>query len=172
MDSSRARVHGVLRADREFLQALRRHVVGADAARVESRQSHGGIPGRLEASASSAGFRARMRTRTSRSRPSLASGLDGIRHKIEPPPVFTGDVYAAQHLPRVPYSLGEAVETFAASEFVAETLGKDVADALHALLSQRVAGVRQGRNRLGAEEIFRKDMSGFASDFGRGRNQR
>jgi glutamine synthetase len=59
---------------------------------------------------------------------SLASGLDGIRRKIEPPPVFTGDVYAAQHLPRVPYSLGEAVESFAGSAFVAETLGPKVAD--------------------------------------------
>ncbi len=58
---------------------------------------------------------------------SLASGLDGIRRKIEPPEMFTGDVYAAQHLPRVPYSLGEAVETFAGSAFVAETLGKAVA---------------------------------------------
>ncbi len=58
---------------------------------------------------------------------SLASGLDGIRHKIEPPAVFTGDVYAAQHLPRVPYSLGEAVELFAGSAFVAETLGEKVA---------------------------------------------
>ncbi len=58
---------------------------------------------------------------------SLASGLDGIRRKIEPPPVFEGDVYAAQHLPRVPYSLGEAVELFAGSAFVEETLGKDVA---------------------------------------------
>lgn len=58
---------------------------------------------------------------------SLASGLDGIRKKIEPPPVFKGDVYAAQHLPRVPYSLAEAVELFAGSAFVAETLGKDVA---------------------------------------------
>ncbi len=57
---------------------------------------------------------------------SLASGLDGIRHKIEPPAVFTGDVYAAQHLPRVPYSLGEAVELFAGSAFVAETLGEKV----------------------------------------------
>ncbi|MCC6539335.1 MAG: glutamine synthetase [Bryobacterales bacterium] len=58
---------------------------------------------------------------------SLASGLDGIRRRIEPPPVFEGDVYAAQHLPRVPYSLGEAVELFAGSAFVEETLGKKVA---------------------------------------------
>ena len=58
---------------------------------------------------------------------SLASGLDGIRHKIEPPAVFTGDVYAAQHLPRVPYSLGEAVELFAGSAFVAEALGEKAA---------------------------------------------
>lgn len=58
---------------------------------------------------------------------SLASGLDGIRNKIEPPPLFAGDVYAAQHLPRVPYALGEAVELFASSPFVSETLGPEVA---------------------------------------------
>lgn len=58
---------------------------------------------------------------------SLASGLDGICCRIEPPPVFEGDVYAAQHLPRVPYSLGEAVELFAGSTFVKETLGEKVA---------------------------------------------
>lgn len=56
----------------------------------------------------------------------LASGLDGIRRKLEPPPAFRGDIYAAQHLPRVPYTLGEACERFAQSPFVREVLGSEV----------------------------------------------
>jgi len=58
---------------------------------------------------------------------SLASGLDGIARKTEPPAVFEGDVYAARALPRVPYTLAEAVDRFEASEFVKEALGADVA---------------------------------------------
>jgi glutamine synthetase len=58
----------------------------------------------------------------------LASGWDGIRQRIEPPEIFTGDVYAAQSLPRVPYSLREAVDVFDASAFVKETLGAPVAE--------------------------------------------
>ena len=58
---------------------------------------------------------------------SLASGLDGIANKLEPPPVFEGDVYAARTLPRVPYTLQEAVEHFEASSFVKDALGADVA---------------------------------------------
>lgn len=56
----------------------------------------------------------------------LASGLDGIQQKSEPPAIFEGDVYAAKHLPRVPYSLGEAIETFKTSSFVARAFGDDV----------------------------------------------
>jgi glutamine synthetase len=56
----------------------------------------------------------------------LASGLDGIERKIEPPPVFEGDAYAADDLPLVPLSLTEATEHFAGSRFVAETFGEDV----------------------------------------------
>lgn len=58
---------------------------------------------------------------------SLASGLDGIANRIEPPAVFEGDVYAARTLPRVPYTLAEAVERFEASEFVKESLGAEAA---------------------------------------------
>ncbi|MFN7921448.1 MAG: glutamine synthetase family protein [Bryobacteraceae bacterium] len=58
---------------------------------------------------------------------SLASGLDGIRRKIEPPEAFDGDIYAARNLPRVPYTLREAVDGFERSEFVRETLGEAVA---------------------------------------------
>lgn len=57
----------------------------------------------------------------------LASGLDGIERKMEPPAVFEGDVYAARNLPRVPYTLAEAVDRFEASEFVKQTLGEEVA---------------------------------------------
>jgi len=59
---------------------------------------------------------------------SLASGLDGIDKKTEPPAVFEGDVYAARNLPRVPYTLAEAVTLFEASAFVKETLGAEVAE--------------------------------------------
>lgn len=56
----------------------------------------------------------------------LASGLDGIENKIEPPPIFSGDVYAAQHLPRVPRTLGEATDLFEKSAFARKALGEDV----------------------------------------------
>lgn len=59
---------------------------------------------------------------------SLASGLDGIRNKIDPPPVFEGDVYAARNLPRVPYTLEHAVDLFVASGFVKDTLGESAAE--------------------------------------------
>jgi glutamine synthetase len=56
----------------------------------------------------------------------LASGLDGIENQIEPPPMFVGDVYAAQNLPRVPYTLQEATDAFAQSDFARCALGDDV----------------------------------------------
>ena len=59
---------------------------------------------------------------------SLASGIDGIVNKIEPPPVFLGDVYSARSLPRVPYTLGEATSLFAASEFTKRVLGPEVVE--------------------------------------------
>src|SRR4051812_6054042 len=43
---------------------------------------------------------------------SLASGLDGIRNRIEPPAAFEGDIYAAGSLPRVPYTLEKAIDCF------------------------------------------------------------
>lgn len=59
---------------------------------------------------------------------SLASGLDGIRNKIEPPPVFEGDVYAARTLPRVPYTLEHAVDLFETSSFAKTQFGPDVVE--------------------------------------------
>lgn len=59
---------------------------------------------------------------------SLASGLDGIANRIEPPDCFVGDIYAARHLPRVPYTLTAATDRFAASEFARQAFGTDVVE--------------------------------------------
>ncbi len=59
---------------------------------------------------------------------SLASGLAGIKNKIEPPEIFEGDIYAASHLPRVPYTLAEAAERFENSTFARMTFGKEVVE--------------------------------------------
>ncbi|MEE2888735.1 MAG: glutamine synthetase, partial [Planctomycetota bacterium] len=59
---------------------------------------------------------------------SLASGLDGIANKIEPPPIFEGDIYEAQELPRVPNTLADAVELFADSSFARQSFGDEVVD--------------------------------------------
>jgi glutamine synthetase len=58
----------------------------------------------------------------------LASGLDGIANKIEPPEMFVGDVYQARNLPRVPYTLAQANEHFASSEFAKRAFGADVVE--------------------------------------------
>ena len=57
---------------------------------------------------------------------SLASGMDGIANKIEPPDCFVGDIYAAQHLSRVPYTLAEATEKFSNSEFARRAFGAEI----------------------------------------------
>ncbi len=59
---------------------------------------------------------------------SLASGLDGITNRIEPPAHFSGDVYAARDLPRVPYTLAEAADCFEASDFAKRAFGADVVE--------------------------------------------
>ncbi len=58
----------------------------------------------------------------------LASGLDGIKNKIEPAEMFSGDVYAAQHLTHVPHTLQEAVKKFSKSSFCKEAFGPEVVD--------------------------------------------
>jgi len=58
----------------------------------------------------------------------LASGLDGIENKIDPPGIFQGDVYQARSLPRVQYTLGSATDAFEASPFAATVFGKEVVE--------------------------------------------
>ncbi len=58
----------------------------------------------------------------------LASGLDGIANKTEPPTLFRGDVYAAEELPEVPTTLRDATDAFGASQFARASFGDDVVD--------------------------------------------
>ncbi len=59
---------------------------------------------------------------------SIASGLDGVKNKIEPPEIFIGDIYAAKHLPEVPRTLTAATELFSNSTFAKEAFGSDVVE--------------------------------------------
>jgi len=56
----------------------------------------------------------------------LASGLDGIERRTEPPPIFEGDVYTAEDLPEVPKSLRDATDLFEQSEFARSVFGEEV----------------------------------------------
>ncbi|MAB91601.1 MAG: glutamine synthetase [Planctomycetes bacterium] len=58
----------------------------------------------------------------------LASGLDGIAQKLEPPPMFDGNVYQAEELLHVPTTLGQATDLFEASAFTREALSDEVVD--------------------------------------------
>jgi len=60
----------------------------------------------------------------------LAAGLDGIERKLDPGPVFEGDLYKAEELPRVPHSLPEAIAELERSEFARRSFGDEVIDHL------------------------------------------
>ena len=70
----------------------------------------------------------------------LASGLDGVANRTEPPAAFSGDIYAAQQLPRVPRTLAEAADQFERSEFARHAFGNDVVEHyLHFFRSEQRA---------------------------------
>ena len=58
----------------------------------------------------------------------LAAGLDGVLNHIEPPALFDGDAYAAGNLPRLPYSLPEAINELDRSDWARQALGNDVVE--------------------------------------------
>jgi glutamine synthetase len=60
----------------------------------------------------------------------IAAGLHGIEHGIDPGPRFNGNAYAAPDLPRVPAGLVEATEAFAGSKVAADAFGASVHDHL------------------------------------------
>lgn len=60
----------------------------------------------------------------------LAAALDGVERKTDPGPIFSGNGYLATGLPRVPFTLGEAIEAFAQSPLPVAAFGRDVVEHL------------------------------------------
>jgi len=58
----------------------------------------------------------------------IAAGLHGLENGIEPPPMFEGNAYADESLPRVPSTLREAIEELEGSTMAHEAFGDDVVD--------------------------------------------
>ena len=54
--------------------------------------------------------------------------MEGIKKQITPPEAFVGDIYSAKDLPRVPYSLKDAVDAFAKSDFAKRAFGEEVVE--------------------------------------------
>ncbi len=60
----------------------------------------------------------------------IAAGLHGIEHGIEPPDMFHGNAYEAKDVPRVPTSLHEAIAEFERSEVARKAFGDSVFEHL------------------------------------------
>ena len=60
----------------------------------------------------------------------IASGMWGIRNRVEPPAIFSGNAYEAKDIPRVPTSLHEAIEAFRGSAVAREMFGDFVFEHL------------------------------------------
>jgi glutamine synthetase len=58
----------------------------------------------------------------------IAGGLHGIGERIEPPPAYNGNGYAAADLPRIPSTFVEAIELWRASELARKCFGEAVHD--------------------------------------------
>jgi glutamine synthetase len=56
----------------------------------------------------------------------VAAGLRGIERRIEPPPEYRGNGYAARGVPRMPRSLHEALDAFEASDLARDAFGNEV----------------------------------------------
>ena len=87
----------------------------------------------------------------------LAAGLEGVRTQIEPPPAFSGDIYQADRLPRIPGSLRDAIDAFAGSELAHARPRVRGRGALPALSSYRAAQVRRSSDRLGEVPVSSRE---------------
>jgi glutamine synthetase len=86
----------------------------------------------------------------------VAAGLHGIEQELPLPPELTGNAYVSD-APRVPSTLRDAAELFAASEVAAEAFGKDVVDhyanAARVELTAFDAAVTDWERRRGFERL-------------------
>jgi glutamine synthetase len=70
----------------------------------------------------------------------LACGRAGIEERVEPPPPFVGDVYAAESLTPLPPSLRDAVDALDQSAIAPKLLGKAVVEHyVHAFRTEQAA---------------------------------
>ncbi len=69
----------------------------------------------------------------------IAAGLHGIEHGLDPGPRFDGNAYAAPDLPRVPESLHDAIDAFATSKIAPDAFGAGVHDHLLNTARQELA---------------------------------
>ena len=88
----------------------------------------------------------------------LASGLDGIANQIEPPPLFEGDVYAAQIAARRACDASGGDGAFPIQPVRRANAGRRGGGALRAFLRTRAGGLRHGGHRLGAQALLRADL--------------
>ena len=58
----------------------------------------------------------------------LASGLDGIANRVEPPAAFAGNAYEAAEHDALPRNLDEATQLLSDSQFARQAFGDDVVD--------------------------------------------
>jgi glutamine synthetase len=56
----------------------------------------------------------------------IAAGLHGIEHQLEPGPEFRGNAYEARDVTRVPATIVEAIDEFERSEIAAKAFGEEV----------------------------------------------
>jgi glutamine synthetase len=56
----------------------------------------------------------------------IAAGLHGIEHRLDPGAEFRGNAYEAEDVPRVPSTLVEAIAELEGSELAAKAFGEDV----------------------------------------------
>ncbi|HEX9260749.1 MAG TPA: glutamine synthetase, partial [Acidimicrobiales bacterium] len=56
----------------------------------------------------------------------IAAGLHGIEHQIDPGPPFEGNGYTATDVPRIPSTLVEAIDLFESSDLAQSVFGEDV----------------------------------------------
>ena len=58
----------------------------------------------------------------------LAAGIDGLKNRIEPPSMFSGDAYQNEAAACVPANLSEATDELAGSQMLRRSFGNDVVD--------------------------------------------
>jgi glutamine synthetase len=86
----------------------------------------------------------------------IAAGLHGIEQELALPPELTGNAYVAD-APRVPSTLRDAADAFAASTVAAEAFGEDVVEhysnAARVELGRFDAAVTDWERRRGFERL-------------------